>query len=202
MNIYEKLNKIQTELKAPKNNFNKFGNYNYRSAEDIIEALKPYLSTLKCVLIIEDEVAGGNDRVYIKATAKLINAEKPEEVIETSAFAREQDKQAGMADAQLTGSTSSYARKYALNGLFALDDVKDADSTNTHQKPQSKSTSQTGKITEAQIKRLYAIALKSGFTADQVKAAALKDYDRKVEEMDKVMYDRLVDRLEKAGKKQ
>lgn len=193
MNIYEKLNKIQTELKAPKNNYNAFGKYSYRSAEDIIEALKPFLSTLKCVLTIDDEIVGSLDRIYVKATAKLINIEKPEEVIQVSAYAREDEKKAGMAEAQITGATSSYARKYAMNGLFALDDVKDADATNKHDK-------KTATVTEAQIKRLYAIAKNNGFTADQVKAAVQKDYDRKPEEMDTAMYNRLIDRLESAKK--
>jgi len=117
-----KLAKIQQELKAPKGQFNKFANFNYRSCEDILEAVKPLLGDL--TLTISDEVVNIGDRYYVKATASLADGTA---TVEISAFAREADEKKGMDDAQITGATSSYARKYALNGLFAIDDTKDAD---------------------------------------------------------------------------
>ena len=129
-NIYEKLSKIQRELKAPKNQRNNFGGYNYRSCEDILEAVKPHLDG--CVLTVTDEIIFLGDRFYVKATARL-SASK-DDYIENSAFAREPLAKKGMDEAQITGATSSYARKYALNGLLAIDDTKDADATNTHDK--------------------------------------------------------------------
>lgn len=131
MNIYEKLLNVQTELKAPKNQFNKFGGFKYRSCEDILEALKPVLSKYKLAMIITDDIITVNNRNYVKATVKLFNTEK-EEFIENSAIAREEESKKGMDGSQITGASSSYARKYALNGLFAIDDTKDSDSTNTY----------------------------------------------------------------------
>ena len=127
MNIYEKLAAIQQELIAPKNQFNKFGNYSYRSCEDILEGLKPCLKKVNAAVKISDEILQIGDRYYIKATANLIDCESGESISNT-ALAREEDSKKGMDSSQLTGSTSSYARKYALNGLFCIDDVKDADS--------------------------------------------------------------------------
>lgn len=119
------LAKIQSELKAPKGQFNSFGKYNYRSCEDIVEAVKPILHAHNASLLISDEIVAIGDRVYVKATA-TISFTKDEE-ISVSAFAREPLTKKGMDEAQITGATSSYARKYALNGLFAIDDTKDAD---------------------------------------------------------------------------
>lgn len=121
---------IQQKLKAPKGQYNKFGKYRYRSCEDILESVKPILTECGCSLVITDDVVEVGSRVYIKATATLTNGEG--EKVETSAMAREDEKLAGMASSQVTGACSSYARKYALNGLFCIDDTKDADDTNTH----------------------------------------------------------------------
>jgi len=129
MNIYEKLMNIQAELKAPKNQYHTFGHYNYRSCEDILEGVKPFLQKNQVVLLINDELVQIGDRYYIKATAKLVDTEKGESV-EATALARESENKKGMDSAQITGSTSSYARKYALNGLFCIDDTKDSDSPN------------------------------------------------------------------------
>lgn len=126
LSIYEKLLKIQTELKAPKNQVNKFGGYNYRSCEDILEAVKPLLDKYRCTLKIADELVNIGERYYIKATAKLIDVDK-ETFIENTAFAREEESKKGMDGSQITGATSSYCRKYCLNGLFLIDDTKDAD---------------------------------------------------------------------------
>ena len=127
-----KLVNIQAELKAPKNQVNSFGKYKYRSAEDIIEAVKPILFKNNCALLISDEIVQVADRVYVKATAMLIDENNEELPIKVYGWAREEEVKKGMDAAQITGSASSYARKYALNGLFAIDDTRDADSTNEH----------------------------------------------------------------------
>ena len=140
-NIRQKLQGIQSSLKAPKGQTNKFGGYRYRSAEDILEALKPLLGEWGCSLVIQDEMVEVGGRVYVKALANLIDNDT-ESVLSTSAFAREAETKKGMDDAQITGSASSYARKYALNGLFAIDDTKDPDATNTHGKDRSQAVNQ------------------------------------------------------------
>lgn len=136
MTIYEKLLNIQTELKAPKGQRNNFGKYNYRSCEDILEAVKPLLKKEKCTLIINDEIERIENRYYIKATVNLIDVESGEK-ISSNAYAREEENKKGMDGSQVTGASSSYARKYALNGLFAIDDTKDSDATNQHDKKQN-----------------------------------------------------------------
>jgi hypothetical protein len=133
------LQEIQSELKAPKGQRNNFGNYNYRSAEDILEAVKPLLKKHNCALVINDEVLEVGGRVYVKSTAMLAFESQPfasasAPFASASAFAREAENKKGMDEAQITGSASSYARKYALNGLLAIDDTKDADFTNRHGK--------------------------------------------------------------------
>ena len=155
MSVYKKLIEVQTKLKAPKNQYNSFGKYSYRNCEDILEALKPILKEVGATIIISDEVVSVNERYYVKATVKFIDTETGE-VVEASANAREEDNKKGMDSSQLTGSTSSYARKYALNGLFAIDDTKDSDFTNTHDKEDKKKTLEV--ISEAQAKRMYMIA--------------------------------------------
>jgi len=127
-----KLVNIQAELKAPKNQVNSFGKYKYRSAEDIIEAVKPILFKHKTALLISDEIVQVSDRVYVKATAMLIDENNEELPVKVYGWAREEEIKKGMDAAQITGSASSYARKYALNGLFAIDDTKDSDATNEH----------------------------------------------------------------------
>jgi len=128
----KKLIEIQSELKAPKNQRNTFGNYNYRSAEDILEAVKPLLKKHECTMTISDTIVEVGGRVYVKATATFLDGDNRTEV---SAFAREEETKKGMDAAQITGSASSYARKYALNGLFLIDDTKDPDATNDHGNP-------------------------------------------------------------------
>lgn len=126
MNIYEKLLAIQTKLKAPKNQYNKFGGFYYRNCEDILEAVKPLLADVKATVILADQIELIGGRYYVKATAKLVDTESTDTVANI-AYAREDESKKGMDGAQLTGATSSYARKYALNGLFAIDDNKDSD---------------------------------------------------------------------------
>lgn len=137
MNIHEKLLKVQTELKAPKNQYNEFGNFKYRSCEDIQEGVKPLLKELNAVLVVGDELVLIGDRYYIKATAKFIDAESGE-LITNTAYAREELSKPKMDSSQITGSASSYARKYALNGLFCIDDTKDADSMDNSKKEEYK----------------------------------------------------------------
>ena len=132
MNITEKLSVIQQELIAPKNQYNSFGKYNYRSCEDILEGLKPFLGKLKVAVTVTDDIVVVGDRFYVKATATLRDCESNETVANT-AFARESDDKKGMDASQVTGATSSYDIKYALNGLFCIDDVKDADTRDNRQ---------------------------------------------------------------------
>ena len=132
MGINEKLMRIQTHIKAPKNLYNKFGEYYYRNAESICEAVKPFLEQEKCTLQLGDEIVLVGDRFYVKATAVLQDCESDECVV-VSAYAREAESKPKMDNSQVTGSCSSYARKYALNGMFLLDDTKDAD-TDEYQK--------------------------------------------------------------------
>lgn len=132
--MYEILGKIQAELKVPKNRFNKFGKYNYRNTDDIVEAVKPLCAKHGTTLTLSDTVVEVGGRVYVCATASITDGTKH---VESLGWAREPLAQAGMAEPQITGSASSYARKYALNGLFAIDDEQDADATNTHDKEKS-----------------------------------------------------------------
>lgn len=128
-NINQQLMAIQAELKAPKSQYNSFGKYKYRSCEDILEAAKPILAKNGCTLTITDDIVFVGERYYIKATATLSNGTA---TVSVSALAREANEKKGMDESQITGTASSYARKYALNGLFCIDDTKDADATNTH----------------------------------------------------------------------
>lgn len=164
MNLYEKLATIQQELIAPKNQYNSYGKYNYRSCEDILEGLKPFMSKLKVILKITDELVYIGERYYIKATASLIDVES-EAVISNTAYAREEENVKGMSLAQITGSTSTYARKYALNGLFCIDDVKDADSRDNRQAEQKKAEEkkiENSVIDEVKVKALLARCEKDG----------------------------------------
>ena len=126
LGIYEKLSAIQQELKAPKGQYNSFGKYKYRSCEDILEAVKPICAKHKTTLVLIDSISEVNGRFYVAAQARLNDCESNSAVTAT-AYAREPEKKTGMDDSQITGTASSYARKYALNGLFCIDDTKDAD---------------------------------------------------------------------------
>lgn len=158
MKIHNKLTKVQSELKVSKNHNNSFGNYKYRNCEDILEAVKPLLLENDLSLRITDEIVNIGDRFYVKATVILIYTDKTDnahEVIEVSAFAREAEIKKGMDASQITGASSSYARKYALNGLFLIDDTKDADSKD-NSKSGFKATRQIedANPTKAEIKKL------------------------------------------------
>ena len=134
--LAEKLMIIQSGLKAPKNQFNKFGGYKYRNLEDIMEAAKPLLIKHKAVLTINDEIVQIGERVYVKATATF--GDGSGSIYQVTAYAREAESKKGMDEAQITGSASSYARKYAVGGLFLVDDNQDPDSTNKHDKEEPK----------------------------------------------------------------
>lgn len=139
---------IQSELKAPKSQFNKFGGYKYRKAEDIFEAVKPFLNKQKCTLTITDDIVMVGNRIYVKATATIKNEKGEFET--TTGWAREEETKKGMDGSQITGASSSYARKYALNGLFAIDDNADSDTTNDWQHQAAQQQTQTQQPTTQQ----------------------------------------------------
>ena len=146
--IHEKLIAVQKALKAPKNQKNSFGGYNYRSCEDILEAVKPLLVKEDLLLTLSDTMVEVGGRIYVKATATV---ETGEEEIAVTAFAREEEEKKGMDTSQITGAASSYARKYALNGLFCIDDTKDSDYTNTGTKePMKAKSAEESKVTKAE----------------------------------------------------
>lgn len=184
--LIEKLSKIQQEMKAPKNLWNKFGNYSYRNAEGILEALKPFEEKYKVAVVLHDDVFHVGDRYYIKSTATLYDTET-DESITTSALARESESKKGMDDSQITGTASSYARKYALNGLFLLDDTKDAD-TDEYQK-QTQQKEESPKIKSAHVKTLENCIPKHGQTVEKVcsfyKVKSLADMT--IEQFDDIM---------------
>lgn len=218
MNINEKLLKIQTELKAPKNQRNSFGNYNFRSCEDILEAVKPLLEKYKAMLLVGDEIVvmgehspmlykeevydnktksvkeetrvTGSQRYYVKATAILFDAEKDGKVT-TTAYAREEETKKGMDASQITGSASSYARKYALDGLFAIDDTKDSDATNDHgkgrkttDKPQDqpptmdKEIVDTSLASDKQLNLLYSLVKQKEYTPESMASYIKHNYNK------------------------
>ena len=221
MNVYEKLMTVQTKLRAPKGQYNSFGKYSYRSCEDILEALKPLLAEVGAIINITDEIKVIGDnfetmevedkktgeksvrlvgrRFYIEATAMFIDVETGDSIV-ARALAREDEAKKGMDLAQVTGSVSSYARKYALNGLFAIDDNRDPDSTNKHGKDIKPNMTPISGLSEAQIKRLFAIGNKAGFKKDVVEATVKKMFGCEPKDMTKDQYNTVCERLEKKVK--
>jgi hypothetical protein len=180
MSIYKKLINIQTELKAPKNQYNGFGKYNYRNCEDILEALKPLLNNNKATIMISDKIVNMGDRFYVEATVKFIDAETGESV-ETTALAREEQTKKGMDGSQITGSASSYARKYALNGMFCIDDTKDADTRNNKddKKETKKEDLNNYDLEKAKnIKRVFAIAEQNKVSKENIDSFILKVFGK------------------------
>jgi len=169
MNVttYQKLSKIQSELNCPKSLTNSFGNYKYRSCEIILEALKPLLDKYQAALIINDELVLIGDRYYIKATAQFINTENGE-TVENTAFAREDETKKGLDVSQITGACSSYARKYALNGLFLIDDTRDAD------------TDEFAKMGQKNQDKLYCESCNAEITTEKAKSYYLDHPNVKV----------------------
>lgn len=166
----KRLSMVQAELKAPKNQFNKFGRYKFRNCEDILEAVKPLCFKNGLVLVLTDQIVNIENRFYIEATAKLYDTES-EQTLEVKASARESETKKGMDESQITGASSSYARKYALNGLFDIDDTKDAD-TNEFK-------SNASKMLHSDIEKLEKLALQKGVKCEQLlkkyKVAKLQD---------------------------
>ena len=199
MKIYKKLLNIQSELKAPKGQRNTFGNYNYRSCEDIVEAVKPLLKREGLILNLSDEVVQVGDRYYVKATARVVDIEDGEK-IETTALAREDETKKGMDLAKITGSVSSYARKYALNGMFAIDDTEDSDATNTHGKDEVKAST-NATLSDKQVNRLIMIGKKAGITEAQIITAIKRDYNKtEISKLSRKEYDDICNRLEAKAK--
>lgn len=167
MGINEKLMRIQTQIKAPKNLYNSFGKYNYRNAEGICEAVKPFLEKENVSLILVDDMVAIGNRYYLKATARLLDNENNES-IEVSAFAREPEQKKGMDESQITGTASSYARKYALNGLFLLDDTKDADTDEYHNQTYQQANENKTTVTSEQVGKLKLEMIRTGATEQYI----------------------------------
>jgi hypothetical protein len=176
--MIEKLSRIQAELKAPKSQRNNFGNYNYRSCEDILEAVKPLLAREGLVLTITDSIENIGNRYYVKATATVTDGEKS---ISTTAYAREADERKGMDSSQVTGSSSSYARKYAMNGLFCIDDTKDADTMDNREKtkaaPKAKAKAEAPRKVDS-LRAIAAAAKEIGVTNDDIKEVMRRHFDK------------------------
>lgn len=173
MSVYEKLMKVQSELKAPKNQYNSFGKYHYRSCEDILEGAKPVLAKYGAAITIRDSIEIHGDRTYIKATATFYDVETGE-TIENTSLAREEFEKKGMDASQITGAASSYARKYCLNGLLLIDDTRDADADESKNEADARAKRQqarrspetvsqpTGNITEKEVAILREMLKKAG----------------------------------------
>lgn len=161
--IYSKLSAIQQELKAPKGQYNEFNNFNYRSAEDILEAVKPLLIEAGLTLTLSDQMEYIGNRYYIKTTATLTDGQ---DTISTTAYAREDENRAGMSESQVTGCSSSYARKYCLNGLFLIDDGKDSDSFNNKKQP---TKTQQPQKTNRQLLKEYCLSIAETEPKDKIR---------------------------------
>lgn len=196
MGIKKKLLQVQSDLKAPKGQYNSFGKYNYRSAEDILEAVKTLLHNEGLVQTISDEIVSVGDRIYVKSTVTLYDAES-DESLSASALAREDETKKGMDSSQITGSTSSYARKYALNGMYAIDDTKDSDATNTGPK-KTEATQAIEKATMEEIEALLELGIMKGQDEMAVRKAAAAYYRvDDLKKLSKVAIKDLSDRLKK-----
>lgn len=190
MNVTKKLMNIQRDLKAPKGQYNSYGKFNYRSCEDILEAVKPLLARENCLLLISDEIQDVGGRIYVKAKATIIDIEDGSQISNT-AYARESVEKKGMDESQLTGTASSYARKYCLNGLFLIDDTKDAD-TDEYKNQQMKDSGNT-KLSPVQVKAVRNVIEKNGLdemgvcqmygviSVEEMTVANMSDLNMKVE---------------------
>lgn len=187
--VQEALSEIQSELKAPKGQYNAFGKYKYRSCEDILEAVKPLLKKRGLYLLMSDEIIEIGSRIYVKATVSVRSA--TESAISTTAYAREDEVKKGMDGAQITGAASSYARKYALAGLFAIDDNKDADASAPEQETKSVATPNTDPELKALKEEFNAICKNHTLNG----AAVLKTFNINVKDLDKEMLTALNSKL-------
>lgn len=175
-NIYQRLSEVQRELKAPKGQYNSFGKYSYRSAEDILEAVKPLLGKHDLVLVVTDELVNIGDRYYVKATAVVHDSKSDtEQSVYADGYAREDETKKGMDGSQITGAASSYARKYALNGLFNIDDTKDADTDEHHRataKPAPQRAAPAKQVDPLEnLQDELADLMRPKFSSDQIRAA-------------------------------
>ena len=185
MKLLEKLLAIQIELKAPKSQYNSFGKYKFRNCEDILEAVKPLCLKNKAVLTVSDEVENIHERYYIKATATLHDTES-EEKISVTARAREEEDKKGMDGSQVTGASSSYARKYALDGLFAIDDTKDSDTTNTGDKGEGKPkiVQKANKQVLSEVeKQLKELAEEHGYELEDIRISCQEYFKKSINEL-------------------
>lgn len=188
LSLVQKVVKIQNELKAPKGQFNKFGNYKFRSCEDIVESVKPVIKKYGVMLNLSDELVVIGDRYYVKAVASLTDGT---DIIQSSAFAREPQDLKGMSESQITGTASSYARKYALNGLLAIDDTKDPDlDTNEFTNQTGQEPKQEQKATPNQIK-----VLSEKYTGENLKKLLETNNISKIEDLSMAKASELISKL-------
>lgn len=202
LNVWQKMNRVQVELKAPKNQYNNFGKYKYRSCEDILEGLRPLKEKYNFLVLLSDSHEYSEGRHYIKARVQFVDCDTGEK-IEAEGLAREEEVKKGMDSSQITGSASSYARKYALNGLFAIDDTKDADATNDHGKAttQAKNTTSTG-LTNQHLNKLFELGIKKGHSQEKIRQRITKKYNKTAEELTLAEYNYIIQSYEKMPDKE
>lgn len=202
LNVWQKLNRVQVELKAPKSQWNIFGKYYYRSCEDILEGLKTLLEKYNVAILLSDSVEQVGERYYLVAEAEFVDCETGES-IKKYGRAREEENKKGMDSSQITGSASSYARKYALNGLFAIDDTKDSDATNNGAQPttQAKKSTSTG-MTNQHLNKLFELGVKKGYSQEKVRQQVVKKFNKTAEEMTLAEYNQVIQGYEKLPDKE
>lgn len=202
LNVWQKLNRVQVELKAPKSQWNIFGKYYYRSCEDILEGLKTLLEKYNVAILLSDSVEQVGERYYLVAEAEFVDCETGES-IKKYGRAREEENKKGMDSSQITGSASSYARKYALNGLFAIDDTKDSDATNNGEQPttQAKKSTSTG-MTNQHLNKLFELGVKKGYSQEKVRQQVVKKFNKTAEEMTLAEYNQVIQGYEKLPDKE
>lgn len=193
--MLEKLRYIQENLKAPKGQYNDFGKYSYRSCEDIFEAVKPLLKEKELVLQLTDELVQIGERYYVKATAKLYDENGQ---VENTAYAREEETKKGMDGSQITGASSSYARKYALNGLFLIDDVKDSDATNQGEDKEPKKVTKGTSKEEAKATPKQIEILNKFYKGDSLNKLLSTNKIEKLEDMPLVKANEIIKGIDKA----
>lgn len=223
LNIHQKLSAIQVKLKAPKNQRNTFGNYSYRSLEDIYEGLKPLLDEYKCHVTVDNKLmflenyerANQKGIIFRESIASIVCADNPDQKVTVTTFTQESLERKGMSSEQCSGSSASYSDKYALNKLFCIDDNKDADFMNNNnqqtqqqtqqqkapQKQQAKTTNNTNKkLTEKQVKRFHALRSKAGAEEEKVKEYVKSQGFEYYEDMSKNFYDVMCEKFELTAK--
>lgn len=200
LNVWQKMNRVQVELKAPKNQYNNFGKYKYRSCEDILEGLRPLKEKYNFLVLLSDSHEYSEGRHYIKARVQFVDCDTGEK-IEAEGLAREEEVKKGMDSSQITGSASSYARKYALNGLFAIDDTKDSDATNNGTQPttQAKKSTSTG-MTNQHLNKLFELGVKKGYSQEKVRQQVVKKFNKTAEEMTLAEYNQVIQGYEKIAR--